>query len=140
MLMKNGEEINSKASCSKGAMVMVNDRFKGGINVSLNDSKLVFVVSPSDEGDKSLETVKEIINQLIKDDKKNKRDDLIYISSLNTFGWLSDTIDKDDLINCNLKLLTKCDEVYVLPNYELDELCSQVIGVSKLLGLPITYL
>ena len=108
--------------------------------MNLNDSKLVFIVSPSDEGDKSLETVKEIINQLIKDDKKNKRDDLIYISSLNTFGWLSDTIDKDDLINCNLKLLTKCDEVYVLPNYELDELCSQVIGVAKLLGLNITYL
>ena len=113
---------------------------KGGYSMNLESCKLVFVVSPSDEGDKSLETVKEIINQLIKDDKKNKRDDLIYISSLNTFGWLSDTIDKDDLINCNLKLLTKCNEVYVLPNYELDELCSQVIGVAKLLGLPITYL
>ena len=119
---------------------MNNTRFKGGINMNLNDSKLVFVVSPSDEGDKSLETVKEIINQLIKDDKKNKRDELIYISSLNTFGWMDDALDKDDLINCNLKLLTKCDEVYVLPNYELDELCSQVIGVAKLLGLPITYM
>ena len=139
MLMKNGEEINSKASCSKGAMVMVNDRFKGGINMNLNDSKLVFVVSPSDD-DEQERKVKEVIEQLIKDDKKNKRDDLIYISSLNTFGWMDDTLDKDDLINCNLKLLTKCDEVYVLPNYELDELCSQVIGVAKLLGLPITYM
>ena len=36
--------------------------------MNLNDSKLVFVVSPSDEGDKSLETVKEVIGQLIKDD------------------------------------------------------------------------
>ena len=139
MLMKNGEEINSKASCSKGAMVMVNDRFKGGINMNLNDSKLVFVVSPSDD-DEQERKVKEVIEQLIKDDKKNKRDDLIYISSLNTFGWMDDALDKDDLINCNLKLLTKCDEVYVLPNYELDELCSQVIGVAKLLGLPITYM
>ena len=77
---------------------------KGGYSMNLNDTRLIFVVSPSDEGDKSLETVKEIINQLIKDDKKNKRDDLIYISSLNTFGWLSDTIDKDDLINCNLSI------------------------------------
>ena len=107
--------------------------------MNLNDSKLVFVVSPSDD-DEQERKVKEVIEQLIKDDKKNKRDNFIYISSLNTFGWMDNTLDKDDLINCNLKLLTKCDEVYVLPNYELDELCSQVIGVSKLLGLPITYL
>ena len=139
MLTKNGEEINSKASCSKGAMVMVNDRFKGGINVSLNDSKLIFVVSPSDDNDEQ-KTVKEVINQLIKDDKKNNRDDLIYINSLNTFGWMNNVLGKDDLINCNLKLLTKCDEIYVLPNYELDELCNQCIGISKLLGIPITYL
>ena len=113
---------------------------KGGYSMNLNDTRLIFVVSPSDEGDKSLETVKEVIGQLIKDDKTNRRDDIVYVSPLNTFNWMSDIVDKDDLINCNLKLLTKCDEVYVLPNYELDELCSQVIGVAKLLGLPITYL
>ena len=118
---------------------MNNTRFKGGISMNLNDSKLVFVVSPSDDNEQE-KTVKEVVSQLIKDDRKNKRDNFIYISSLNTFGWMDDVLDKDDLINCNLKLLTKCDEVYVLPNYELDELCSQVIGVSKLLGLPITYL
>ena len=113
---------------------------KGGYSMNLNDSKLVFVVSPSDDGDKSLETVKEVIEQLIKDDKKNKRDNLIYISSLNTFGWLSDTIDKEDRMNYSLKLLTQCNELYVLPNYELDEECNQCIGISKLLGIPITYL
>lgn len=118
---------------------MNNTRFKGGINMNLNDSKLVFVVSPSDD-DEQERKVKEVIEQLIKDDKKNKRDNLIYISSLNTFGWISDTIDKDDLINCNLKLLTKCDELYILPNYELDEITNNCIGVAKLLGLPITYL
>ena len=112
---------------------------KGGYSMNLESCKLVFVVSPSDDSEQE-KTVKEVIGQLIKDDRKNKRNNFIYISSLNTFGWLSDTIDKDDLINCNLKLLTKCDEVYILPNYELDELCSQVIGVAKLLGLPITYL
>ena len=115
---------------------MVNDRFKGGINVNLNDSKLIFVVSPSDDNDEQ-KTVKEVINQLIKDDKKNNRDDLIYINSLNTFGWMNNVLGKDDLINCNLKLLTKCDEIYVLPNYELDELCNQCIGISKLLGIPM---
>lgn len=125
---------------NKGAIVMVNDtRFKGGISMNLNDSKLIFVVSPSDDSEQE-KTVKEIINQLIKDDKKNNRDDLIYINSLNTFGWMNNVLGKDDLINCNLKLLTKCNEVYVLPNYELDELCSQVIGVAKVLDLPITYL
>lgn len=118
---------------------MNNTRFKGGISMNLNDSKLVFVVSPSDD-DEQERKVKEVIEQLIKDDKKNKRDNLIYISSLNTFGWISDTIDKDDLINCNLKLLTKCDELYILPNYELDEITNNCIGVAKLLGLPITYL
>lgn len=116
-----------------------NTRLKGGINVNLNDSKLIFVVSPSDDGEQE-KTVKEIINQLIKDDKKNDRDNLIYINSLNTFGWMNNVLGKDDLINCNLKLLTKCDEIYVLPNYELDELCNQCIGISKLLGIPITYL
>ena len=118
---------------------MVNDRFKGGINVNLESCKLVFVVSPSDDSEQE-KTVKEIINQLIKDDKKNDRDNLIYINSLNTFGWMNNVLGKDDLINCNLKLLTKCDEIYVLPNYELDELCNQCIGISKLLGIPITYL
>ena len=112
---------------------------KGGYSMNLESCKLVFVVSPSDD-DEQEKKVKEVIEQLIKDDKKNKRDNFIYISSLNTFGWMDSTLDKDDLINCNLKLLTKCDEAYVLPNYELDELCSQVIGVAKLLGLPITYL
>lgn len=124
----------------KGVIVIMNNtRFKGGISMNLNDSKLVFVVSPSDD-DEQERKVKEVIEQLIKDDKKNKRDNLIYISSLNTFGWISDTIDKDDLINCNLKLLTKCDELYILPNYELDEITNNCIGVAKLLGLPITYL
>lgn len=119
---------------------MVNEaRFKGGINMNLNNSKLIFVVSPSDDSEQE-KTVKEIINQLIKDDKKNDRDNLIYINSLNTFGWMNNVLGKDDLINCNLKLLTKCDEIYVLPNYELDELCNQCIGISKLLGIPITYL
>ena len=118
---------------------MNNTRLKGGINMNLNDSKLIFVVSPSDDNDEQ-KTVKEVINQLIKDDKKNNRDDLIYINSLNTFGWMNNVLGKDDLINCNLKLLTKCDEIYVLPNYELDELCNQCIGISKLLGIPITYL
>ena len=60
---------------------MNNTRLKGGINMNLNDSKLVFVVSPSDD-DEQERKVKEVIEQLIKDDKKNKRDDLIYISSL----------------------------------------------------------
>ena len=118
---------------------MNNTRFKGGINMNLESCKLVFVVSPSDDSEQE-KTVKEVIGQLIKDDRKNKRNNFIYISSLNTFGWMDNVLDKDDLINCNLKLLTKCDEVYVLPNYELDELCSQVIGVAKLLGLNITYL
>ena len=119
---------------------MVNDtRFKGGISMNLNDSKLIFVVSPSDDSEQE-KTVKEIINQLIKDDKKNDRDNLIYINSLNTFGWMNNVLGKDDLINCNLKLLTKCDEIYILPNYELDELCNQCIGISKLLNIPITYL
>ena len=112
---------------------------KGGYSMNLESCKLVFVVSPSDDSEQE-KTVKEVIGQLIKDDRKNKRNNFIYISSLNTFNWMSDIVDKDDLINYNLKLLTKCDEVYILPNYELDELCSQVIGVAKLLGLPITYL
>lgn len=112
---------------------------KGGYSMNLESCKLVFVVSPSDDSEQE-KTVKEVIGQLIKDDRKNKRNNFIYISSLNTFGWMDNVLDKDDLINCNLKLLTKCDEVYVLPNYELDELCSQVIGVAKLLGLNITYL
>ena len=112
---------------------------KGGYSMNLESCKLVFVVSPSDDNDEQ-KTVKEVINQLIKDDKKNNRDDLIYINSLNTFGWMNNVLGKDDLINCNLKLLTKCDEIYVLPNYELDELCNQCIGISKLLGIPITYL
>ena len=107
--------------------------------MDLNNSKLVFVVSPSDD-DEQEKKVKEVIEQLIKDDKKNKRDNFIYISSLNTFGWMDSTLDKDDLINCNLKLLTKCDELYILPNYELDEITNNCIGVAKLLGLPITYL
>ena len=110
---------------------------KGGYSMNLESCKLVFVVSPSDDNDEQ-KTVKEVINQLIKDDKKNNRDDLIYINSLNTFGWMNNVLGKDDLINCNLKLLTKCDEIYVLPNYELDELCNQCIGISKLLGIPIT--
>ena len=114
-------------------------RFKGGNLMNINDIKLIFVISPSDN-DKQEDVVKEIINQLIKDDKKNKREDAVYVSSLNTFGWISDTIDKDNLINCNLKLLTKCDELYILPNYELDEVANNCIGVAKLLGLPITYL
>ena len=125
----------------KESRVMINNikYNKGGYSMNLESCKLVFVVSPSDD-DEQERKVKEVIEQLIKDDKKNKRDNFIYISSLNTFGWMDSTLDKDDLINCNLKLLTKCDEVYVLPNYELDELCSQVIGVAKLLGLNITYL
>ena len=116
---------------------MNNSRFKGGIDMDINSSKLIFVVSPSD---KQSETVKELISQLIKDDKKNKRGDLIYVSSLNTFGWMNDVLDKDDLINCNLKLLTVCQEAYILPDYELDDISNQIIGVAKLLGLPITYL
>lgn len=112
---------------------------KGGYSMNLESCKLVFVVSPSDD-DEQERKVKEVIEQLIKDDKKNKRDNFIYISSLNTFGWMDNTLDKDDLINCNLKLLTKCDELYILPNYELDEITNNCIGVAKLLGLPITYL
>ena len=61
---------------------MVNEaRLKGGIGMNLESCKLVFVVSPSDDSEQE-KTVKEIINQLIKDDKKNDRDDLIYINSL----------------------------------------------------------
>ena len=44
---------------------MNNTRFKGGVNMNLNDSKLVFVVSPSDDSEQE-KTVKEVIEQLIK--------------------------------------------------------------------------
>ena len=43
---------------------MVNDRFKGGINMNLNDSKLIFVVSPSDDNDEQ-KTVKEVLTDKI---------------------------------------------------------------------------
>lgn len=114
-------------------------RFKGGNLMNINDTKLIFVISPNDN-DKQEDVVKDIINQLIKDDKKNKREDAIYVNALSTFNFLSNIVEKDDLINHYLKLLTKCDEIYVLPNYELDEVCSQCLGIAKILDLPITYL
>lgn len=118
---------------------MNNPRFKRGNLMNINDTKLIFVISPNDN-DKQEEVVKDIINQLIKDDKKNKREDAIYVNALSTFNFLSNIVEKDDLINHYLKLLTKCDEIYILPNYELDEVCSQCLGIAKILDLPITYL
>ena len=44
---------------------------KGGYSMNLESCKLVFVVSPSDD-DEQERKVKEVIEQLIKDDKKNK--------------------------------------------------------------------
>ena len=76
---------------------------KGGYSMNLNDTRLIFVVSPYDGDEKQIETVENVIRELIKDDKKNRKYDIVYVSSLNTFNWMSDIVDKDDLINYNLK-------------------------------------
>ena len=120
---------------------MVNElRFKGGINMNINDYKIIYVASPYDGDEKQITVVENLISELIKDDLKNNRNYIIYISPLKTFGWLEGIVSKEEILNYNLKLLTLSDEVYVLPDYELDKSVNQCIGMAKHLGICITYL
>lgn len=120
---------------------MINNiKSRGGYGMDLKGCKLIYVASPYDGDEKQIETVENVIRELIKDDKKNRRYDIVYISPLKAFNWLSDTIDKDEMLDYSLKLLTLANEIYVLPEYELSESVNQQVGIAKLLGLPITYL
>ena len=113
---------------------------KGGYSMNLESYKIIYVASPYDGDEKQIETVENVIKELIKDDKKNRKDDMVYISPLKVFNWLDDTVDKEEILNYSLKLLTLANEIYVLPEYELSESVNQQVGIAKLLGLPITYL
>ena len=120
---------------------MINNiKSRGGYGMNLNDSKLVFVASPYDGDEKQIETVENVIRELIKDDKKNRKYDMVYISPLKAFNWLDNTIDKEEMLDYSLKLLTLANEIYVLTEYEISESVNQCIGMAKLLGIPITYL
>ena len=120
---------------------MINNiKSRGGYGTNLHDSKLVFVASPYDGDEKQIETVENVIRELIKDDKKNRKYDMVYISPLKAFNWLDNTIDKEEMLDYSLKLLTLANEIYVLPEYAFSESVNQCIGMAKLLGIPITYL
>ena len=96
---------------------MINNiKSRGGYGMNLNDSKLVFVASPYDGDEKQIETVENVIRELIKDDKKNRKYDMVYISPLKAFNWLDNTIDKEEMLDYSLKLLTLANEIYVLPD------------------------
>lgn len=106
----------------------------------IGDCKIIFVVCAYD-GDESMKIIENVVKELIKDDKKNNRnEDVIYVNALKCFNWLEDILNEEELTNNKLILLSKCSELYVLPNYELDKECNQCIGLSKTLGIPITYL
>ena len=113
---------------------------KRGKNMNINDYKIIYVVSPYDGDEKQITVVESLISELIKDDLKNDRNHIIYISPLKTFGWLEGVVSKEEILNYNLKLLTLSDEVYVLPDYELDKSVNQCIGIAKHLGICVTYL
>ena len=104
--------------------------------MKLDDYKVIFITGSNTEGQEK--AIESLIRELIRDDLKNGRKHILYISPLKADGWLSKDIDKDELINYSLKILTFADEVYVLP--ERDEEVYQIIGVAKNLGLEITYL
>lgn len=108
--------------------------------MKLEDYKIIYVASPYDGDVKQIEICENLIKELVRDDKKNNRKNIMYISPLKSFNWLEDVADKEEILNYSLKLLTFCNEIYVLPDYELDATINQCIAVAKTIGIPITFL
>ena len=106
---------------------------------SIKDYKLVYVSFPYDGEEEQIKQVEVLIQDIIANDKKNDKKNIIYFSPLKAFRWVKD-IEEDDLLNWGLKILTTCDEIYVSPDYELSGNVNQEIAIAKILGIPITYL
>ena len=108
--------------------------------MKLSDYKLIYI-SCKFGGDKErVKLCEEFIEEFIKEDKKNGIEGKVYISPLNTFGFLYDKTEYQEGLNMALKLLEKCDEMYVLPDYETSKGCLQEIGFCMALGIPIKYI
>lgn len=108
--------------------------------MKLEECKIIYVASPYDGDMKQIEICENLIRELIKDDKKNDRSNVMYITPLKAFNWLEDVVSKEEILNYSLKLLMFCDEIYVLPDFELDATVNQCMAVAKTVGIPITFL
>ena len=108
--------------------------------MKLEDYKLIYVSSKYGGDKERIKLCEEFIKELIKEDKQNGEQDKIYLSPLNAFGWLYDDINYDIGLDMCLKILEKCDEMYVLPDWENSKGCLQEIGFCKANGIKIRYL
>lgn len=102
------------------------------------DKTLVFILSDF-EKDEDKELLDQIIKELVKDDKKNKDTSNVYVNPYYSLSYVLDELDEDEKLELSSALLSKCDQIYVLPNY-INPYCLQLLGMSKALGLKVTYL
>lgn len=108
--------------------------------MKIDDYKLVYVASKFGGDKEKIKLCEEFIKELIKEDKRNGITGRIYMSPLNAFGWLYEQTEYQEGLNWTLKVLTKCDELIVLPDWEDSRGVNQEIAIATYLGIPIRYL
>ena len=108
--------------------------------MKISDYKLIYVSCKFGGDQERIIYCQEKIKELIKRDMENNEKNKVYLSPLNGMGWLYFDVDYEWGLNMTLKLLEKCDMMYVLPNWETSKGCLQEIGFCKAKGIPIVYL
>ena len=108
--------------------------------MKLDNYKLIYVACKYGGKEENVKLCEDFIKELIKEDERNEVRGNVYFSPLNAFGWLYTQTEYQEGLNWTLKILTKCDELYVLPGWEDSRGVNQEIAVANCLGIPITYL
>ena len=102
--------------------------------------KLIYVSCKFGGDKKRVEYCENVIKELIKRDRESGINDRIYVSPLHTFGWLFNDVPYEEGLDWCLDLLSKCDTMIVLEDFETSRGCNVEIGYCKSKGIPIVYL
>ena len=108
--------------------------------MKISEYKTIYVSCKFGGSSERVEFCRSWIKYFIKKDKEDGIEGRVYINPLDTFGWLYDDTEYQEGLNMTLKLMTMCDEVYVLPGWETSHGCLQEIGIANYLDIPITYI
>lgn len=109
----------------------------------MKKKKLIYISGKykgKEEYKQKFETVIKGLVELEKGRTNNKEYDYVFISPVHTFGFLYDEVSYQEGIEYCLALLDRCDEIWMMDNWEESKGACIEFGYSMARDIPIRYI
>ena len=109
----------------------------------MKKKKLIYISGKykgKEEYKQKFETVIKGLVELEKERTNNKEYDYVFISPIHAFGFLYDEVSYEEGIEYCLALLDRCDEIWMMDNWEESKGACIEFGYAKARGIHIEYI